>query len=233
MLQQDLVSQRQAGRLISTALLPLVSKRECQHCQMPAQGQTPRLDPHVCPQLTLLIVLRAQQTASAPRLATDSPAVPALSPILHPKLRPAGPQGRGPPTLCSQAHPPLASYSEPWPHLSLATRAGGGGGGGGCVLLQQLEAQAGELLLDAHHDGRLVLIALQLLTEVAHALPHGLIPLAQVGPDALWGRGSRSFQPLLTASPTSTPVLRGTPQLLPSGFAFPNRAQGCRQGWHQ
>lgn len=106
LLQQDLVSQCQAGRLISTALLPLVSKRECQHCQMPAQGQTPRLDPHVCPQLTLLIVLRAQQTASAPRLATDSPAVPALSPILHPKLRPAGPQGRGPPTLCSQAHPP-------------------------------------------------------------------------------------------------------------------------------
>ena len=59
------------------------------------------------------------------------------------------------PARCAPSPPTSGPVTRAWSHLSLAAGAGGWGGGGcgGRVLLQQLEAQAGELLLDAHHDG--------------------------------------------------------------------------------
>lgn len=54
-------------------------------------------------------------------------------------------------------------------------------GCGSRVLLQELEAQPGDLLLDADHDVRVVLIAPQLIGQSADAVPHKVILPCQIG----------------------------------------------------
>lgn len=67
-------------------------------------------------------------------------------------------------------------------------------GDGSRILLQQLVAQAGDLLLDAHHDVRVVLVAFHLVGEVLDALLHEVILPAQVGLDGLQER--RGWSPI-------------------------------------
>lgn len=46
---------------------------------------------------------------------------------------------------------------------------------GSCVFLQQLQTQTGDLLLDADHDVRVVLISLQLIGQIQNAIPYKII----------------------------------------------------------
>jgi len=43
------------------------------------------------------------------------------------------------------------------------------------VLLQQLQAEAGDLLLDAHHNVGVVLVSFKLVGETHHAVPDKFI----------------------------------------------------------
>lgn len=87
---------------------------------------------------------------------------------------------------------PYLLRSLPFPPavLSPACRAGGWviGRNSNCFPLLQLEAQAEPLRLDAHHGSQLVLIALQLFTEVAHSVFDHLILPSPVGLGALLQR---------------------------------------------
>lgn len=76
----------------------------------------------------------------------------------------------------------------PWWYLCLAL------GDSGSVLLQQLVAQVGDLLLDADHDVGVVLVASHLVGEVQDALLHEVVLPAQVGLDGLEER--RGVEPL-------------------------------------
>lgn len=53
------------------------------------------------------------------------------------------------------------------------------------VFLEQLQTEAGDLLLDAHHDVGVVLISLKLVGEAHHAVPHKVILPCKVRLDCL------------------------------------------------
>lgn len=53
------------------------------------------------------------------------------------------------------------------------------------VFLQQLQAETGDLLLDAHHNVGVVLISLKLVGETHHAVPDKFILPCQVCLDCL------------------------------------------------
>lgn len=53
------------------------------------------------------------------------------------------------------------------------------------VLLEQVQAEAGDLLLDAHHDVGVILISLELVAQAHHAVPNELILSRQVCLDCL------------------------------------------------
>lgn len=61
----------------------------------------------------------------------------------------------------------------------------------GGVLLQQVQAEAGDLLLDAHHDVGVVLIPLELVAQAHHAVPDELVLSRQVCLDSLKHHNSR------------------------------------------
>lgn len=53
------------------------------------------------------------------------------------------------------------------------------------VFLQQLQAEAGDLLLDAHHNVGVILISLELVGEGHHAVPDKFIVSCKVCLDCL------------------------------------------------
>lgn len=176
---------------------------------------------------------RCTARSPAPHPARDSPAVLTLSPVLEPRT--SIQLAVGTEVLARHVPKPthlLAPSPGPRPHLSLASRARGGVSGRdrGCVLLQQLEAQAGQFLLDAHHDGRVILVAAQLLAEVTHALLDYLVLPAQVHLDALRGQDSRVFLAPSNSHHRPPPPWRGHPSFWHHAWrpSLLSRAQGDR-----
>lgn len=122
-----------------------------------------------------------------------------VSPWVCGQAAPCGQQGTAPPPSHGHLPCPGGAQSEPsnpsprwrcghcckpaawrgWEYLCLAV------GRGSSILLQQLVAQVGDLLLDADHDVGVVLIALHLVGEVQDALLHDVVVPAQVGLDGL------------------------------------------------